>query len=522
MDERKSGEKEYHEGQAYSSQNDYQRRKQAAKKTMLNDFNPNEDTTCGERVASFHVSADFTNKEDDSKHHNKEAFHPSRPIMWTRGKYKSRDGKSQSSQNKAFYSDMVVRRSRNDLTTAKNDGGFVYRTKNQRSTLQQSSEANYTDPSSREEYVVERKKTISHQRCFETFDASTSKDEKYSANFSCSDRVAIPRMKSEREDISSVEKKRTNDFKATSTEDWKCNQDENPEKVHFKATTASRKERFNVAESKKKNISGSKEKECKDSERSLQANEENRKSAKVRGTTKDPVGKKVAKTSSSNMDKDELKSKSENHVSAAFTGRLPGRIPGTYSLIDIEKLKQKHSRCCRECLEARARSARPVRNVNKQEDTKKLACRKPTVPVVVDGSSSEEQLDSSIVFFRNALNAVDLLERLFQNIGSTKEFLQNVYNGLEESSDVARCRRNIADARQGDEGATQQKNVPKNESKEKVTSENHEDESKKALGKQKRKDHSKIKFKSSGATGQSSDKTRYILTSFEVYNPHFL
>ncbi|XP_031555546.1 uncharacterized protein LOC116292377 [Actinia tenebrosa] len=508
MDERKSGKKEFQEGLGESSQNDYQRQKEAAKKAMLvaNDFNSSDDTTCGERIASFLVSADLTNKDGDSKH--KEAFHPSRPILWTKGKYKSRDGKSQSSQIKPFYSDMVVRRTGNDLP--KSDGSLAQKTKIQRSTLHHCSITNNTDPS-REVYIVEKKKAVSHKRCFESYDASTSKDEKHNANFSCSDRVSIPRMRSEKEDISSVDKKRTKDLEATSSEDWKDRQEENTEKsLNFRATTVPKKERLTVAESKKKTISGSKivEKECKDSERDHQVNEGNRKSAKLRGAAKDPGGKKMAKTTMV-IDKDELKSKSENHVSFSFTGHLPGRIPGTYSLIDIEKLKQKHSRCCRECLEARARSAAPFRKGDKEEQAKKMITGRPTAPVVaVDRASSpEEQLENSIVFFRNALNAVDLLEKLFQNIGSTKEFLQNVYDGLEESNDVARCRRNMTQAREGDEGPIQPKDIPKDDRKEKVTNENHEVENKKVVGKPKKKFHSRIRFKNNGATGQSSDMT---------------
>ena len=404
---------------------------------------------------------------------------------------------------------MVIRRAGNDLRGAKTNGNFAQRTRNQRPTLEQPNDTHNTDLSSREECNTEKKKAISHKRCFEVYDPTAVKDEKYHASFSCSDRASIPRMRSEREDISSIEKKHAKDLKGTSPED------ENQEKsVTFKGTTVSKKERTNQ-ELKKRTISGPKapEKECNDSERNHRVNAHKRtsKSAKFSGTAKDPGRKKMAKTTTSTLGKDELTSKSENHVSAAFTGhRLPGRIPGTYSLIDIEKLKQKHSGCCRECLEARARSARPVRSVVKKDDAKKddakMTDRKPTG---LDNTSSEEQLESSIVFFRNALNAVDLLEKLFQNIGNTKEFLQNVYDGLEESSDVARCRRNMTETRPGDEDTVQPKPVPKNESKKQVTSEKQEEENKKKVVKPKRKDHNKTKFKSSIATGQSSDNTRY-------------
>lgn len=133
--------------------------------------------------------------------------------------------------------------------------------------------------------------------------------------------------------------------------------------------------------------------------------------------------------------------KSESVVSKA--GEIEGltpRIDCTMSLVDLDAVRNKHAGCCSECFIARAKSADNVRDMSQDQPTTFETLRSSIITSSIDEDEQLEGLKNSLSFIDDAMTALQVMQKLIQNVGSTKSFLQKFYDSLGKTRDVARAR----------------------------------------------------------------------------------
>ncbi|KXJ19136.1 hypothetical protein AC249_AIPGENE11794 [Exaiptasia diaphana] len=118
-------------------------------------------------------------------------------------------------------------------------------------------------------------------------------------------------------------------------------------------------------------------------------------------------------------------------------------LDGTVSLMNLDALRQKHPGCCNECIIARAESADVT---NTPQDRPKILDTLKT-NMLTSSDNEEEQVEgikTSLTFINDAMAALQIMQRLIENVGSTRDFLTQFYDSLGKTRDVARCRRSAS------------------------------------------------------------------------------